>query len=99
MIGRSLRLINDDVSDEGDANLRALVSVPRVEAPTDFPVLYAWAERDDVYRIRHREADAWNGAPTPDECYALSGSGWRLAGYGVRAHWMLRACSFVPIIR
>lgn len=62
----------DDVTDEGDANLRRLAEVEKIPAPEDFPVLFAWVERNDAYRLRDmHEAE-------PDQRYGLTTDGARL---------------------
>lgn len=72
----------DDVTPQGDANLRRLAAVERIPAPADFPLLYSWVERNDAYRLNHMdEADS-------HDKYGLSGNGWRLCAMGARASEM-----------
>ena len=69
----------DDVTPQGDANMRRMARVEMIPAPEDFPPLYTWVERNDAYRIR-------GGNPNePEQRYGLSGNGWRLCNYGVHA--------------
>lgn len=62
----------DDVTSEGDANLRRLAEVEKIRAPEEFPILYAWVERNHAYRLRDvDQAD-------PDDRYGLTTDGPRL---------------------
>jgi len=72
----------DDIDEYGDANLRRLAAVERIEAPEGFPVLYAWAEINDAYRAMGRGASASDGS----DDYVLSGSGARLVAFGDNPH-------------
>lgn len=71
---------HDDVTDEGDANLRRLSKVEAIPAPTDFPTLYAWIKGDNAARLV--------SAREPDEnregSHVLTGSGYRLVPLGVK---------------
>lgn len=63
---------HDDVAPEGDANLRRLAKIERIPVPEDFPVLFAWIERNDAYRLKDmQEAE-------PDARYGLTTDGYRL---------------------
>lgn len=59
-----------------DATLRRLCRVDPVPVPDDFPVLYAWAEPEDAWRLAGRTRE------TPRADYGLPGTGWRLASLG-----------------
>jgi hypothetical protein len=66
------------VTPQGDANLRRLARVERIPAPDDFPLLYAWIDSNDAYRLRNLErGDAESG-----QIYGVSGSGSRLCSLG-----------------
>src|SRR5690606_33152273 len=65
---------HDDVTEEGDAVLRRLCHVEPVPVPEGFPILYAWADPNDAYRL------AGQGDEKPT--YGLSRMGWRLASLG-----------------
>lgn len=66
----------DDVTHQGDANLRRLSAVEPIAAPADFPLLYAWLDHGDARRLEQiAEEDSHNR-------YGLSGNGWRLCAYG-----------------
>lgn len=67
---------HDDVTEEGDLNIRTLCRVDPMLAPEDFPALYSWAERDVAYRL------AGYGEAAPKNDYGLSGNGWRLTSLG-----------------
>lgn len=68
----------DDVTDEGDANLRRLAKVEPIPVPDDFPVLYAWIDQDDAFRIANKGRRAEPGEPD----FVLAGNGWRLVALG-----------------
>lgn len=72
---------HDDVTFEGDANLRRICHVDPIPVPEGFPTLYVWADRNDGFRIREREYTDEDDLKA-DENYALSGNGWRLATKG-----------------
>jgi hypothetical protein len=72
---------SDDVTPQGDANLRRLAAVERIPAPDDFPLLYAWVDRNDAHRLREIEA----GAVESGDRYGISGDGWRLCAFGSSA--------------
>jgi len=69
---------HDDVTAEGDPAMRKLCNVEPVPVPADFPVLYAYVEREEARRLAHGEPDA-----NPGDEYGLSGNGWRLAALGL----------------
>lgn len=57
---------SDDVTPQGDANLRRLAAVQVIPTPEDFPVLFTWVARNDAYRLRDlAEAE-------PDERFGVS---------------------------
>lgn len=66
---------HDDPSPKGDSNLRRLARVEPIPVPDDMPVLFSWAEENDVYRgARGRDEDR----------FLVKGNGARLASLGVR---------------
>jgi len=58
----------DDITPEGDANLRRLAHVEPIPAPSDFPTLFTWMDTNDAYRVARRLADHPYGE------YGLSGN-------------------------
>lgn len=68
----------DDINEFGDANLRRLSVVERIEAPEGFPVLYAWTDLNDGYRILGRDDPASDGS----DDFVLSSGGMRLVALG-----------------
>jgi hypothetical protein len=57
---------SQDVTPQGDANLRRLAAVQPIPTPDDFPVLVTWVVRNDAYRLRDlAEAE-------PDERFGVS---------------------------
>lgn len=65
---------HDDITVEGDANMRRMFALSPQPAPADFPVLYTW--------VKASEAGALYGfdRENPDDDYALPGKGSRLTG-------------------
>lgn len=80
---------HDDVTEEGDAVLRRLCHVEPVPVPEGFPVLYAWADPNDAYRL------AGQGDEKPT--YGLSRMGWRLASLGASRNPSIRAATPTPL--
>lgn len=65
----------DNVTPQGDANMRRLATIERIPAPDDFPLLYAWVDRNNACRLQ----DVASGEAESGQRYGLSGSGYRLA--------------------
>jgi len=63
----------EDITAHGDANLRRLAHVPRIPAPSRFPKLYAWADRNTVGRV-----NGWGDVDPEEADFVLSGGGLRL---------------------
>ncbi|MGY3581445.1 hypothetical protein ACVIGB_000485 [Bradyrhizobium sp. USDA 4341] len=57
---------SDDITPQGDANLRRLAAVQSIPAPEDFPVLFTWVARNDAYRLRDLAESE------PDERFGVS---------------------------
>lgn len=70
----------DWVPSKGDPVIRRLCHVEPIPVPADFPVLYAWADRDDAYRL----AGLGDEPDAPKNDYGLSGNGWRLCSLGAK---------------
>ncbi len=66
---------HDDPSPKGDPNLLRLARVEPIPAPDDMPVLYAWAEENDVYRAARKGKEG---------SFLVKGDGMRLAALDVR---------------
>lgn len=59
---------HDDLTEEGDANLRSLAAVERIPVPADFPKLYAWLPTEEIHRARETS----HGAILPGDGVRLS---------------------------
>lgn len=72
----------DDVTPQGDANMRRLATVERIPAPDAFPPLYAWVDRNNAHRLWEI---AIGGEIESGQRYGLSGSGYRLCALSAAA--------------
>lgn len=67
---------HDVVHPEGDLNLREICTRVPTPAPSDFPTLYAWVEREKAYNALGLGHDYSEDFARDGE-FTLSGNGWR----------------------